>query len=99
MENAIQNLTLDISKFDFVGENDCLMECDDLLEKYGQLPVLLELKTLLQTRHNVSTTINRLKKLQTIDAKLDMSLSLTELKNIYEEINSLNEKRQFTRKV
>ena len=92
LENAIQNLTLDISKFDFVGENDCLMECDDLLEKYGQLPVLLELKTLLQTRHNVSTTINRLKKLQTIDAKLDMSLSLTELKNIYEEINSLNEK-------
>lgn len=92
LENAIQNLTLDISKFDFVGENDCLMECDDLLEKYGQLPVLLELKTLLQTRHNVLTTIRRLKQLQTIDAKLDMSLSLTELKNIYEEINSLNEK-------
>lgn len=91
-DSAIKNLTSDVSKFDIIGEKDHLKECDELLEKYGQLPVLLELRTHLETRSNVSLTIDRLRKLQAIDTRLDRDLSLTELKNMYQEINSLNEK-------
>ena len=65
--------------------------------KIRAITSFVRVKTLLQTRHNVLTTIRRLKQLQTIDAKLDMSLSLTELKNIYEEINSLNEKTIYSK--
>ncbi|KAL6451655.1 LOW QUALITY PROTEIN: TIP20 Protein transport protein TIP20 [Candida maltosa Xu316] len=88
LDNAIDELIYDVGLLSDIPDDQVISVMDHLIEKHGQLPVLIDLKGQFETKLDTIKTIEMLEKSKRIDEDLNRDLSLSELKEISQEIAS-----------
>lgn len=91
LEQAISQLTTDILQLENVDDENVVDILQLIIEDHGDLPILIDLKGQYEIKLETVKTIEKLKQWKSIQEKLNQKLTLYELKELYDQISSLDE--------
>lgn len=91
LDLAISQLTSDILQLENVNDETVVDILDVIIEDHGELPVLVDLKGQYVMKLETLKTIEKLKQWKSIQEKLNQKLSLSELKEVSDQISGLDE--------